>query len=107
MACNSYSRTSYYDQIHFMFALPAILVVYVGVIRGVLWILRPALLYVRPQLKGGPFFDHKASERTSALCGDVRKPLAMPQGCICAPCLLVKRRTQSSVFFAAGCAWAH
>ena len=38
MACNSYSRTGYYDKIYFIVALPVIIVIYVAIIRGALWL---------------------------------------------------------------------
>ena len=61
------------------------IVVYVTVVRGALWVSRPALLYVIPKLKGRAFFDHAAHQRTNALSFDVRAPFAlvMPRGSAC------------------------
>ncbi len=73
--CNPHSRTNYYTVIFTMFALPMIIVFYVMGVRGFLWALRPALLFVMPKLKGHAFFDHAAHQRTSALSFDVRKSL--------------------------------
>jgi hypothetical protein len=59
-----------------MFALPAMIAFYILALRGVLWASRPALLFVRPQLKSRAFFDHAQGDRISALCFDVRTPVA-------------------------------
>jgi hypothetical protein len=68
-----------------MFALPAMIVFYVLIVRGFFWAVRPALLFVRPKLKGRAFFDHAAHQRTNALSFDVRTPFAlvMPRGSAC------------------------
>ena len=47
---------------------------YIMGIRFLLWGLRPALLYVSPQIKGHAFFDHSVHARTNAICLDVRRP---------------------------------
>ena len=75
--CNAHSRTAYYTTNIAVFVLPVAIILYIAVIRGTLWVLRPALLFVMPQLKGHAFFDHEAHERTNALCFDVRRT-AMP-----------------------------
>jgi hypothetical protein len=72
--CNPRSRTNYYTIVIALFTLPVDIVLYIGGIRFLLWGLRPALLYVRPQLKGHAFFDHSIHTRTNALCLDVRRP---------------------------------
>ena len=83
MDCNPHSRTSYYTTSFTLFTLPAAIVVYVLGIRGLLWVLRPALLFVRPQLKGHALFSHDAHLRTNALCIDVRTAhFPMPRGAI-------------------------
>ncbi len=70
--CNPHSRTSYYTVTYITFTLPVMIVFYVTVVRGALWVLRPALLCVIPKLKGRAFFDHAAHQRTNALSFDVR-----------------------------------
>ena len=72
--CNPRSRTNYFAIVIALFTLPVDIVLYIVGIRFLLWGLRPALLYVRPQLKGHAFFDHSAHARTNALCLDVRRP---------------------------------
>ena len=79
--CNPHSRTNYYTTSFTLFTLPAAIVVYVLGIRGLLWVLTPALLFVRPQLKGHAFFDHSVHKRTNALSIDVRTAhFPMPRG---------------------------
>ena len=91
MDCNPHSRTSYYTTSFTLFTLPAAIVVYVLGIRGLLWVLRPALLFVRPQLKGHALFSHDAHLRTNALCIDVRTAhFPMPRGAFTLSCLLVR-----------------
>jgi hypothetical protein len=70
--CNSRLRTDYYTSSIALFVLPIAIVLYVTAIRGILWSLQPAFLFVMPQLAGHAFFDHAVHERTSALCFDVR-----------------------------------
>ena len=79
MDCNSRSRTDYYTSSIALFVLPIAIVLYITAIRGILWSLRPAFLFVKPQLSGHAFFDHAVHERTSALCFDVRRSSC----CIC------------------------
>ncbi len=83
--CNPHSRTRYYTVIFTMFTLPAMLVFYIMSVRGVLWALRPPLLFVMPKLKGSSFFDHAAHQRTNALSFDVRTllRLAVPLLSVC------------------------
>jgi hypothetical protein len=73
MDCNSRSRTDYYTSNIALFLLPMAIVLYITAIRGILWSLRPAFLFVMPQLAGHAFFDHAVHERTSALSFDVRR----------------------------------
>jgi hypothetical protein len=79
MDCNSRSRTDYYTSNIALFLLPMAIVLYITAIRGILWSLRPAFLFVMPQLAGHAFFDHAVHERTSTLCFDVRRSSC----CIC------------------------
>jgi hypothetical protein len=72
MDCNSRSRTDYYTSNITLFVLPMAIVFYVSVIRGLLWVLRPALFFAWPQLAGHAFFDHTVQERTNSLSLDVR-----------------------------------
>jgi hypothetical protein len=76
--CNPRSRTNYYATVISFFTLPIVIVLYVTGIRFLLWGFRPALLFVRPQLKGHAFFDHSVHERTSAICLDVRTQTMVP-----------------------------
>ena len=78
MACNSYSRTNYYEEIYLLFSLPAIIVVYITFIRGCLWALRP-FLTAMPLFKDNEFFAKQATETRSALCFDVRTAM-QPRG---------------------------
>ena len=48
------------------------IVLYTAAIRGLVWVLRPAAMFVMPQLAGHAFFDHAVHERTNALTFDVR-----------------------------------
>jgi hypothetical protein len=59
-----------------MFTLPAMIVFYVLIFKGFLWVVGPAMLFVMPKLKGHAMFDHTAHQRTNALSFDVRTPLA-------------------------------
>jgi hypothetical protein len=76
--CNSHSRTSYYPQTYLVSVLPVIIGLYIVVVRGLLWLLRPALRFAVPQLKSHAFF--LSHERTNALAMDVSAPLLMPCG---------------------------
>ncbi len=75
--CNLHARTKYYTYNFIMFTLPPMIVVYMFGVRGLLWGLRPALLFLRPQLKGDAFFD--SPERLNSLCFDVRAPSMPPR----------------------------
>ena len=59
-----------------MFTLPAMVVFYVLIFRGFLWVVGPAMLFVMPKLKGHAMFDRTVQQRTNALSFDVRTPLA-------------------------------
>jgi hypothetical protein len=93
--CNPHTRKSFYTVVFTMFALPAIIVFYVMVVRGFLWVLRPALLFVMPKLKGRAFFDHAAHQRTNALSFDVRLRLAMPRQAALSECQLERKCSHS------------
>jgi hypothetical protein len=69
--CIARSRTDYYTSNISLFVLPMAIVLYIAAIRGLLWVLRPAALFVMPQLAGHAFFDHAVHERTNALSFDV------------------------------------
>jgi hypothetical protein len=71
MDCIGRSRTDYYTSNIALFVLPMAIVFYISVIRGLLWVLRPALFFAWPQLAGHAFFDHAVHERTNALSFDV------------------------------------
>ena len=60
-----------------MFTLPAMVVFYVLIFRGFLWVVGPAMLFVMPKLKGRAFFDHAVHQRTNALSFDVRTLLRL------------------------------
>ncbi len=87
------------------------IILYIAVIRGTLWVLRPALLLVMPHLKGHAFFDHKAHEQTNALSFDVRRTL-YPRGDVVPSQLLLRLRARlvtllvSSSGVLSGCSWA-
>jgi hypothetical protein len=70
--CNAHSRSEYYTTVYTLFALPPMIMLYITGVRGLVWVARPAVLYVMPQLKGHAFFSHEAHERTNALSLDVR-----------------------------------
>ena len=74
------------------------IILYIAVIRGTLWVLRPALLFVMPQLKGHAFFDHEVHERTNALCFDVRRTLC-PRGDVVPLQLLLRLRARLATIF--------
>jgi hypothetical protein len=75
MDCNPLSRDDYYTKNIAIVVLPMAIMLYVAAIRLILWSLRPAFLFVMPQLAGHAFFDHAVHGRTSALCFDVRRTL--------------------------------
>ena len=83
--CIARSRTDYYASNIALFVLPMAIVLYIAVIRGLLWILRPALLYLMPQLAGHAFFDHAVQKRTNALSFDVRH-MQCPLGSVVVIC---------------------
>jgi hypothetical protein len=83
--CIARSRTDYYASNIALFVLPMAIVLYIAVIRGLLWVLRPALLYLMPQLAGHAFFDHAVQKRTNALSFDVRH-MQCPLGSVVAIC---------------------
>jgi hypothetical protein len=72
MDCIARSRTDYYTSNIALFVLPMAIVLYTAAIRGLVWVLRPAAMFVMPQLAGHAFFDHAVHERTNALTFDVR-----------------------------------
>ena len=87
-----------------MFTLPAMVVFYVLIFRGFLWVVGPAMLFVMPKLKGHAMFDRTVQQRTNALSFDVRTPLASWQAAwqrLCA-----RTRMYSSWLSVAGCTWA-
>ena len=102
MACNSHSRTSFYEQIYLLFSLPVIIMLYVLLVRGTLRAVRPALLYMIPQLKGRAFFDHAAHDRTNALTIDVSLPCATPT-----LSWLLARTRWKNTHASAGCHWPY
>ena len=71
--CNAHARTKYYTFNFILFALPVMCLCNVIVFRGLLWGVRPALLFMRPKLKGHAFFDNP--QRLNTLCVDVRAPI--------------------------------
>ena len=75
MACNSYSRTGYYDKMYFIVAMPVIIVIYVAIIRGALWALGLILRAPGPYFKTHKFFGEVATEKRTAWCFDVRRLL--------------------------------
>jgi hypothetical protein len=83
--CIARLRTDYYTRNMSLFVLPMAIVLYIAVIRGLLWVLRPALLYLMPQLAGHAFFDHAVQKRTNALSFDVRH-MQCPLGSVVAIC---------------------
>jgi len=97
MDCIARSRTDYYTANIALFVLPMAIVLYIAAIRGLVWVLRPAALFVMPQLAGHAFFDHAVHERTSALSFDVSHT-QFPRGA----CLPSARA--SSLMFKQGCA---
>jgi hypothetical protein len=78
--CNPHSRTDYFTTNAALFALPGIIVLYITGIKLCVWLLRPAMLFVRPQLAESAFFSLKAHDRTNALCIDVRTPFLVLLG---------------------------
>ena len=87
------------------------IVLYIAVIRGTLWVLRPALLLVMPRLKDHAFLDHEAHERTNALSCDVRRTLC-PRGDVVPSDLLLRLRARLVTLLVlsngvlSGCSWA-
>ena len=85
MDCIARSRTDYYTSNIALVVLPMAIVFYVSVIRGLLWVLRPALFFAWPQLAGHAFFDHAVQKRTNALSFDVRH-MQCPLGSVVVIC---------------------
>jgi hypothetical protein len=101
--CNPHSRTDYFTTNAVLFALPGFIVLYIAGIKLCLWLLRPAVLSVRPQLAESAFFSHKAHDKTNALCKDVRTPFLV---LLSADCPIVCYSPHSSKVLSAGRDWA-
>ena len=97
MDCNTHSRTDFYATIYVFFALPVAIVLYIAGIKLCAWLLRPAALFVRPQLAESAFFTHKAHDRTNALCVDVRSPFPVLLGAD-RPIVCARARIQARSF---------
>jgi hypothetical protein len=80
-----------------------LVVLYIAGIKLCLWLLRPAVLSVRPQLAESTFFAHKAHDKTNALCKDVRTPFLV---LLSADCPIVCYSPHSSKVLSAGRDWA-
>ena len=53
MDCNTHSRTDFYATIYVFFALPVAIVLYIaGLTVSLLWVLKPAALFINAKLKG-------------------------------------------------------
>ena len=95
--CNPHSRTDYFTTNAALFALPGIIALYIAAIKLFVWLLRPAALFVRPQLAESAFFSHKAHDRTNALCVDVRSPFLVLLGAD-RPIVCARSRIQARCF---------
>jgi hypothetical protein len=95
--CNPHSRTDYFATNAALFALPGIITLYIAGIKLCAWLLRPAALFVMPQLAENAFFSHKAHDRTNALCVDVRSPFLVLLGADC-PIVCARARIQARCF---------
>ncbi len=95
--CNPHSRTDYFTTNAALFALPGIIVLYIAGIKLCLWLLRSAVLSVRPQLAESAFFAHKAHDRMNALCKDVRTPILVLLSADC-PIVCARAHTPARPF---------
>ena len=73
------------------------IVLYIAGIKLSLWLLRPLMLFVRPQLGESAFFTDKAHDRTNALCKDVRSPFLVLLGAD-RPIVCARARIQAGSF---------